>query len=278
MVLRSGVEVPHPPPARHSGPLRERLSKYKYDFQLLSQGWYSLALGWMLCYVGRHDYPGAPMPDLKSLTPLRLPAAPCLSVSPQSPEVTLFLDGELRERLERQRQIVAGGRAAREFGVVVDVAMVARIALIRGLERMEDGTGAGTVAGAVAGTDNTAESVSTDPVDHAHQGPPAGESLSVDYNEEGEIAPPEGWNKWNGTERIPSEQQEVHDYYIGQGLWRYWGKSGDQIFTFYWSPKKSLSDVVAYESVDVSDRRIALQQTPWGPGHILPKYWGLSGG
>ena len=234
------------------------------------------------------------MPDLKSLTPLRLPAAPCLSVSPQSPEVTLFLDGELRERLERQRQIVAGGRAAREFGVVVDVAMVARIALIRGLERMEDGTVAGTVAGPVAGpvagtvagavagagagTDNTAEAVSTDPVDHAHQGPPAGESLSVDYNEEGEITPPEGWNKWNGTERIPSEQQEVHDYYIGQGLWRYWGKSGDQIFTFYWSPKKSLSDVVAYESVDVSDRRIALQQTPWGPGHILPKYWGLSGG
>ena len=52
MVLRSGVEVPHPPPARHSGPLRESLSKYKYDFQLLYQGWYSLAANLAPCYAG----------------------------------------------------------------------------------------------------------------------------------------------------------------------------------------------------------------------------------
>ena len=48
---------------------------------------------------------------------------------------------------------------------------------------------------------------------------------------------------------IPPEQQEVHDYYIAQGLWRYWGRSGDQLLTFYWSPKKSMSDVSAYEKV-----------------------------
>ena len=183
-------------------------------------------------------------------------------------DVVLRLDDELRARLERQRQVVASGRAAREFGVVVDIAMVARVALIRGLERMESG---GTA-------DNTTESVNADPDDYAHQGPPAGERLDVDYNEDGEIAPPEGWNKWNGQERIPSEQQEVHDYYIGQGLWRWWGKSGDQIFTFYWSPKKSMSDVSVYESADPNGKKVALQQTPWGPGHILPKSWGLRAG
>ena len=191
----------------------------------------------------------------------------------QAVQVTLQLDDELRERLERQRQIVASSQAAREFGVTVNIAMVTRIALIRGLERMEGGRGAGSGAdNAVGGMD------SGDPADQAHGGPPAGERLEVDYNEEGEIAPPEGWNKWNGQERIPSEQQEVHDYYIGQGLWRWWGKSGDQIFTFYWSPKESMSDVSVYESADPNGKKVALQQTPWGPGHILPKSWGLTPG
>ena len=219
------------------------------------------------------------MLDLKSLTtklpPRKLPPPPtngagaaAVNAAVRVAEVSLRLDDELRERLERQRQIVAGGQAAREFGVTVDIAMVARIALIRGLERMEGGAGTGTAA-------NADSTVSTDPVDQAHEGPPAGESLDVDYNEDGEIAPPEGWNKWNGRERIPPEQQEVHDYYIEQGLWRYWGKSGDQLLTFYWSPKKSMRGVTVFESSDANDKSVVRQMTPWGPGHILPRGWGL---
>lgn len=222
--------------------------------------------------------------DLKSLTTklppskqpsLKLPPSPANGAGArvQAVEVVLQLDDELRERLERQRQIVAGGQAAREFGVTVDIAMVARVALIRGLERME--------SGAVDVTEKTGESVeavSANPIDQAHEGLPAEGDLDVDYNEVGEIAPPEGWNKWNGQERIPSEQQEVHDYYIERGLWRYWGKSGDQIFTFYWSPKKSMNNVGVFESADPNGKNIMRQITPWGPGHILPKNWGLTPG
>ena len=195
-------------------------------------------------------------------------------------EVLLRLDDELRERLERQRKIVATGRAAREFGVTVDIAMVARIALIRGLERMEGvaGTGEASVTVSADGAVSADDAVSADPIGQAHEGPPAWERLDVDYNEDGEIVPPEGWNKWNGTERVPPEQQEVHDYYLERGLWRWWGKSGEQIFTFYWSPKPGLHDVSPFEKQDANGKNVARQITPWGPGHILPAGWGLRPG
>jgi hypothetical protein len=85
---------------------------------------------------------------------------------------------------------------------------------------------------------------------------------------------PDGWNLWRASERIPETQADIHSYYDRQGWRRYWGKTDNETMVFYWSPDPSLQDVVAYDGVDPSGKVIKVQETPYGPGHLIPHGWG----
>ena len=90
----------------------------------------------------------------------------------------------------------------------------------------------------------------------------------------GMVRLPEGWHQWGVGERIPEAQADIHSYYDRQGWRRYWGRAGDETMIFYWSPDPSLQDVVVYDGLDTSGKTIKVQETPYGPGHIVPHGWG----
>ena len=144
----------------------------------------------------------------------------------------LTLEDELLVRLDALVPKVGCSAAAREFGIVADRHLVARVALLRGLSIME----AGEVSGRV-------------------------------------VATPEGWNRWGSSERIPAAHTEVHEYYTANGWERFWGRAGDEVIAFYWSPDPELQGLSFYKSLDKDGKEIKLQDTPFGPGHMIPHGW-----
>ena len=182
-------------------------------------------------------------------------------------ELKLQLDDALSVRLASLVTEVAGSAMVQELGVSVDVGVVARIALLRGLSHLEQhgyGSTATTSApAAVAAATPAAPAVAkSDTSDVARDG-------------DGLIKPPEGWSAWVGT-AVPESHSGVHAYYTGCGWSRWTGKAGTELMTFYWSPDESLQDVPVYDVPDVRGKTVLNQATPYGPGHIVPHGW--SGG
>ena len=183
-------------------------------------------------------------------------------------DVTLRLEPKVVQRIDDLICEVSEWPAVREFGVDVTRETVARIALLRGLQDVES---------QVPAPEPT-------PVKRAQAPeppePPPETSVAAVVEEEAErdenglLVPPEGWAKWNKTERVPSHHEELHAHYEAVGWDRWWGRVGEETITFYWSPDEALHDAALYDKPDMKGKAIMNQKTPWGPGHIIPHGWG----
>ena len=182
------------------------------------------------------------------------------------------------DRLENLVPMVADSAAAREFGVDVTLNTVARVALLRGLSVMEAAIPQNDAPSApeavVAPPPPLAlpaipEDLDSSTADSTDSAP----SVAVEVGDDGFISPPEGWNAWSDSERVPPEHGNVHEYYKSGGLRRYWGRSGDEVIVFYWSPDPTKHDFPSDKNVDMNRKEIKVQTTPYGPGHLVPHGW-----
>jgi|TARA_R110002020_G_scaffold4088_2_gene17982 hypothetical protein len=200
---------------------------------------------------------------------------------PKSAEIKLNLDALTLKRLDGLVPIVAESAAAREFGVEVDRRLVSRVALLRGLTAME-----------AAVPQKSAPETPVAPVESVAPPPPLSIPLSDDdvaasptadgvseapplteVGEDGLFEPPEGWNLWSSGEQIPQDHHDVDSYYKKGGWKRYWGRSGDEVIAFYWSPDPALQGYPSYKKADRAGKELIIQNTPYGPGHMLPHGW-----
>lgn len=170
--------------------------------------------------------------------------------------LALRLESDLQARIGALIPTIKGLSHVKELGVDVDEKVVARMALIRGLESLEKTNGQPVAVKTV----ETKASQDDAPV--------------VPTMQDGErYATPDGWNKQSPGEAVPASQVDVHSYYTAYGWERYWGKVDSTTFYFYWCPEKLNQDVAPFPNGDKGGRKITVQQTPWGPGHILPAGW-----
>jgi hypothetical protein len=179
--------------------------------------------------------------------------------------IEVSLEPEILRKLDDLVPEVASWKAVQEFGVKVTRETVARIAMLRGLNSMTP-TPVGKARRPKASeetevvSEEVKERVST--VDS-----------NVTRDSSGYIIPPTGWSMWREGERIISSHRDLHDYYVRQGWHRYWGRSGDETINFYWSSDESLHDVEPFPGKSSTGKEVKVQNTPWGPGHIIPHGW-----
>ena len=193
--------------------------------------------------------------------------------------LNLDLEKELLSRLDSLIAVVAESPAAREFGVDVTRTLVARMALLRGLSAMEAGRQTGRVAPAPAAVlaapvaAGALVAPGTAPKNAKVEAETLGADGVVERDSAGHIKPPEGWSQWSDNEKVPGSHAAVHEYYKAQGVSRWWGRAGDEVIAFYWSPDPTLQDIPAYGGVDANGKTILVQATPHGPGHMIPHGW-----
>jgi len=226
--------------------------------------WYTLLapkpLSW---YVPRTPIHGTAMPQAKSHI------------------IKLTLEEELMGRLDKLVPMVSQSAAAREFGIEVDRHLVSRVALLRGLSAMEAAIPAESAKSrpsapktAVAPPPPLAlPAVSEESTSTKADAEGSDPSVAVEFGADGLIVPPDGWNAWSKSERVPLEQAKVHEHYESGGLHRYWGRSGEEIIAFYWNPDPEGQDCPMYKHLDQSGKEIKVQSTPYGPGHMIPHGW-----
>jgi hypothetical protein len=188
--------------------------------------------------------------------------------------LSLDLEKELLARLDSLIDVVADSPAAREFGVEVTRPLVARMALLRGLSAMESGRQTGRVAPAPVAVSSGPVKAEPLKAPGVSEAPAEAEAKDVvERDSAGHIKPPEGWSQWSDNEKVPAAHASVHEYYTAHGVPRWWGKAGDEVIAFYWSPDPTLQDVPVYGGVDANGKSILIQETPHGPGHMIPHGW-----
>ena len=180
------------------------------------------------------------------------------------------IDDQILAQLDELVPIVSASEAVRELGITVTRETVARLALVRGLKDSNlapppPGAPTEVRATATAPSKASSDSVAPTPVEPVEE---------FDLDNAGMIRIPDGWHLWRTNERIPEVQADIHSYYDRQGWRRYWGKADNETMVFYWSPDPSLQDVVAYDGTDSSGKVVKIQNTPYGPGHLVPHGWG----
>jgi len=180
------------------------------------------------------------------------------------------IDDKILSQLDDLVPVVSESEAVRELGIVVTRETVARLALVRGLR---DANLAPPPPGSAKSTASAPASTPKASSESESSPKPAPVS-DVPVDNSGMIRLPEGWHQWGRTERIPEAHSDVHSYYDRQGWRRYWGRAGDETMIFYWTPDPSLQDVEAYDGTDPNGKMIKVQETPYGPGHIIPHGWG----
>ena len=178
--------------------------------------------------------------------------------------LVLRLEDDIQARIRALIPTIKGLPHVKELGVEVSAEIVGRMALIRGLDMLEKAHGGAKTS---AKTPETGDSRATAP-ENADAPLPTGDEEVYDT--------PEGWTKVAHGESIPIPEAVLHDYYTQNGWFRYWGKSNDQVIYFYWSPERRLQDLKPFPGTDKSGRTVALQDTPWGPGHVVPTKWANS--
>ena len=174
--------------------------------------------------------------------------------------VRVELDAWACEVLEALASELSQSEAAREFGVNVTLEVAARVAMMRGLKAIKQGRRTQTSPVEQAPVNET-EKPATPPVEIAK------------HNPDGTIVPPAGWNKWSQTEAITPETAKIHEYYTTNGWARYAGVSGNEAMVFYWCEHVDYQKLDPYPHNDKKGKKILIQETPWGPGHLIPFGW-----
>lgn len=178
--------------------------------------------------------------------------------------LALDLESEIQARISALIPTIKELPHVKELGVEVSAETVGRMALIRGLDALERAHGGAKKA---ENAKNEAKTTQNDdlPDDIPHPDPDADV-----------MDTPEGWTRVGATEKIPVPEAVLHDYYTQNGWNRYWGRAGDQVIHFYWSPERRLQALDPFPGTDKSGRKVAVQETPWGPGHVVPVKWANS--
>jgi len=157
--------------------------------------------------------------------------------------------------------------AVQEFGIQVTREVVARVALMRGLRAMQAGVG-----GRVKAAEKTSEP--------AQGAPSAQDTPEPNWDSvTGQFTPPDGWEQWLDAEPIPETQTDLHAYYVGNGWERWYGSVGEdgkgrERIVFYWNKNAEAPELGVFGG---KESGILLQNTPWGPGHLVPSGWGSEG-
>jgi len=186
-----------------------------------------------------------------------------VEVSTSKDALSLTLERELLARLDALIGVVGSLPHAKEFGIVVDRKIVARMALIRGLDALER---AHQGKNGAEKPEKASKSADPEPDDAIPVVDPDADVYST----------PEGWTKVGPNDKIPVPEAVLHDYYSQNGWFRYWGMVDGTPIYFYWCPEKRLQDLDPFPGADKSGRRVAVQTTPWGPGHVVPVKWANS--
>ena len=173
------------------------------------------------------------------------------------PKLSIQVDETIIKRLDAAVARMAQDPTIQELGVRVNRGLAARAALVRGLRSLESGQGAQTPSQPEPTPDPTPEPT-PEPVQES----------------DGVIQPPEGWAAWTPARKFSPNQQVLHDYYGSKGWQRMTGKIGVSTISFYWAPARINQDAAPYPGTDSGGRSIIVQDTPWGPGHIIPPEWG----
>jgi hypothetical protein len=177
------------------------------------------------------------------------------------PRLILKIDDAVAAMLDAQVEALSKSQAAREFGVVVNRQVAARVALMRGLSVMGSVGGVGSTD-SVGSAQDASEADSPDtPVE------------SIDVDEHGRVQPPEGWAPFKPSEKIPPEQSDVHEYYLKHGWLRWYGNTGNEAISFYWCDNQAHQSLDPWTGADAKGKTVVVQTTPWGPGHIIPHGW-----
>lgn len=174
--------------------------------------------------------------------------------------LTLRLEAAIQAQIGALIPVIKALPHVKELGVEVSAETVGRMALIRGLDALER---AHNGKNSAEKPEKAAKSPDPDPKDDVPVVDP-----DADVH-----ATPEGWTKCGPNDKIPTPEAVLHDYYTQNGWFRYWGMVDGSPIYFYWSPEKRLQDLDAFPGTDKSGRRVAVQTTPWGPGHVVPTKW-----
>ena len=186
----------------------------------------------------------------------------------------LNLEPELLKRIDDLMEPVSNSEAVQELGTRVSRHLVSRIALLRGIKLMEQQYSKGQ---AIVSHDKPAVALQTDePVEQPKKKPEKKPELDVVYDDDGFIVKPDGWDLWR-SDSVPAGHQEMHSYYTANGWNRYTGKSGKEIIAFYWCNDPSLHEIDAYDGLDKSGKKVVVQNTPYGPGHMIPHGYASQG-
>ena len=179
----------------------------------------------------------------------------------------LNLEPELLKRIDDLMEPVANSEAVQELGTRVSRHLVSRIALLRGIKLMERQYSQGVAI--VSHDKPAAVQTEIEAEEEKPKSPPKKTDLDVVYDEDGFIQKPDGWDLWKSSS-VPAGHQEMHSYYTSNGWNRYTGKSGKEIISFYWSSDPSLHNIDACDGLDKNGKKVIIQNTPYGPGHMIP--------
>lgn len=178
--------------------------------------------------------------------------------------LALRLETDIQARIGALIPTIKGLPHVKELGVEVSAEVVGRMALIRGLDALERAHGGAKSSGKT-----------TEGVENREPAPEKGDAPLPTGDEE-VYDTPEGWSRVGLGEAIPVPEAVLHDYYTQNGWLRYWGKANDQVIYFYWCPERRLQGLKPFPGTDKSGRTVAIQETPWGPGHVVPHKWANS--
>lgn len=188
----------------------------------------------------------------------------------------LNLEPELLKRIDKLIEPVSTSVAVQELGTRVSRHLVSRIALLRGIRLMEQQYSEGVEIVAhekpVVAKPVVESSVEAKPAKPVEKAP----ELDVVYDDDGFIKKPDGWDLWTASS-VPAGHQEMHSYYEANGWGRYTGKSGKEVISFYWCKDPSLHEIPVYDGLDKGGKKVMIQKTPYGPGHMIPHGYGAQG-
>jgi len=263
-------------PARREEPDEERAEDYRRDDIMPTQSavpgrWNQLTgdvsmrggldalRAWM--HVDQDDEPELRIRDLASKLDIQRAIVKQAGGSTETTDgrglLMLRLESDIQDRLRAMIPVIKGLAHVKELGVEVSAETVGRMALIRGLDALEK---AHSVKNGAPKPEKEADPTPDEPVSAAEP-------------RNGVHPTPDGWARCGPNDKIPVPEAVLHDYYTQNGWDRYWGKAGDSVIYFYWTPEMGKQGLDAFPGSDKNGRRIAVQDTPWGPGHIVPANW-----
>ena len=185
------------------------------------------------------------------------------------------VDAELIDRLDELVTELSTSQAAREFGVVVTRGMAGRLALMRGMAILQPPPAISAVEAQPVPSEALESDEGDDDGDDILRTDTAGvgDDVAVIAGPDGLLRVPDGWNRWSASERVPDDHGDVHKYYTKNGWDRFWGRVDNEVIAFYWSPDPARQGLELFSNEDTVGKKVTLQKTPFGPGHMVPHGW-----